>query len=152
MIVTVAVVRMVQVTIYKIVDMIAMRDRFVAATRAMDVSSIMSGAAMVRRAAIWVVVAHLNAMFVHVIGVRMVKMTIVEIVHVVAVPNGDVAAIRSMYVVVVGMMRKIASAHLMGLSSSVLLASVCDSVLDEFEDIGSAITWIAMPSRRRLTR
>ena len=113
MIVTVAVVRMVQVTIYKIVDMIAMRDRFVAATRAMDVSSIMSGAAMVGRAAIWVVVAHLNAMFVHVICVRMVKMAIVEIIHVVAMPNGDVAAIRSMYVVVVGMMRKIASAHLM---------------------------------------
>lgn len=95
----------------EIVDMIAVRDRFVAAARAVDVSSIMSGAAMVGCATVRVLVAHLNAMFVHMTGVRVVKMTIVEIVHMVAMPNRDVAALRSVGVIVIGMMRKIAGGH-----------------------------------------
>ncbi len=79
-IIAVAAVRMVQMTVYEIVDMIAVWNRFVATARTMDVSSIVSGAAMGGRAAIRVLVAHLNAMFVHMICVRMVKMTIVEII------------------------------------------------------------------------
>lgn len=95
----------------EIVDMIAVRDGFVAAAWAMDVSGIMSGAAMVRRTTIRVLVAHLNPMLVDMIGVRMVKMTIVEIVDMVAMPNRDVAALRSVRVIVIGMMGKIAGGH-----------------------------------------
>lgn len=111
-VITVIAVRMVQMAVDEIVDMIDVRDRFVAAARAMDVSSIMPGAAMVGRATIRILVAHLNPMLIHMIGVRMVKMTIVEIVDMVAMPNRDVAALRSVRVIVIGMMRKIAGGHL----------------------------------------
>jgi hypothetical protein len=118
MIITVIAVGMVQMVRHEIVDVVAMRNRFVAAARTMNVSSIMSTAAMVGRATIRVLVAHFNPMFVHVIGVRMVKMAIVEIIHMIPVPDGNVAAAGSMRVVVVGMMRKIASGHFDVLSSS----------------------------------
>jgi hypothetical protein len=72
-----AAVRMVQMTGDDIVDMVAMRDGFMAAARAMNVSSIMSGTAMVGRASIRILVAHFNPMFVYMIRMRMVKMAIV---------------------------------------------------------------------------
>lgn len=109
----------------EIVDMIAVRDRFVAAARTVDVSSVMSGAVMVGRATIRVLVAHLNAMFIDMISVRMVKMTIVEIVHMVAMPNRDVAAMRSVRVIVIGMMRKIAGGHFDVLSFSQWCSPAC---------------------------
>lgn len=110
-------VRMVQTTGDEIIDMIAMRNRFVAAARAMNVSGVMPGVAMVGRATIRIPVAHLNRMFIHMIGMRMVKMSIVEIIHVVAVSDGNVAAAGSMRVVVVGVMRKIAGGHSMSFPS-----------------------------------
>jgi hypothetical protein len=88
MIVTVTAVGMVQMTGDEIVDMVAMWDGFVTAAGSMNVSGIMSGAAMVRRATIRVLVAHFNRMFVHMIGVRMVKMAVVEIIHMITVPDG----------------------------------------------------------------
>lgn len=109
----------------EIVDMVAVRDRFVAAAGTVDVSSIMSGAVMVGRATIRVLVAHLDAMFVHMIRVRMVKMTIMEIVHVVAMPNREVAAVRSVGVIVVGMMRKIAGGHFEVLSLTQWCSPAC---------------------------
>jgi hypothetical protein len=111
MVIAVVAMGMVQVTVDEIVDMIAMRDRFVAAARSMNVSSVMSGAAMVWRATIRVLVAHFNAMFVHMIRARMVKMAIVEIIHMAAVPDSNVAAAGSMHVIVIGVMRKIGSGH-----------------------------------------
>jgi hypothetical protein len=124
-IITVVAVGMVQVTVDEIVHMVAMRDRFVTAARSMNVSSIMSGAAMVGRATIRILVAHFNPMFVHMIGVRMVKMAIVEIIHVVAVPDRKMAAAGSMRVVVVGMMRKIAGGHFDVLSLSQRRSPAC---------------------------
>jgi hypothetical protein len=91
--------------------MVAMWNRFVAAARSMNVRGIMSGAAMVGRASIRILVTHFNSMFIHMIGVRMMKMAIVEIVHVVAVPESDVTAVGSMHVIVIGVMRKIAGGH-----------------------------------------
>lgn len=118
----------------EVVDMIAVRDRFVAAARTVNVSGIMPGAAMVRRATIRVLVAHLNAMFVNMTGVRVVKMTIVEVVHVVAMLNRDVAALRSVRMIVIGMMGKIAGGHFDVLFlGSVVFASVRDGILDELE-------------------
>lgn len=111
MIITVIAVRVVQMAGDEIVDVIAMRNRFVAAAGAMNVSSIMSGAAMVGRATIRVPVAHLNPMLVDMIGMRMVKMAIVKIIDMASMPDGNVAAAGSVRVVVVGMMRKVASGH-----------------------------------------
>ena len=124
----------------EIVDMIAMRNRFVAAARAMNVSSIMSGAAMVGRASIRVLVAHFNPVLVHMIGVRMVKMAVVEIIHMAAVPDGDVAAMRAMHVIVIGVMRKIATGHFEFLSLSQRSSPACAmAFLTSFNTWASAI-------------
>ena len=112
MIITVIAVGMVQTACDQIVDMVAMRNGFVATARSVNVSGIMSAAVMVGRATIRVLVAHLNPMLVDMIGVRMMKMAIVEIIHMVPVPDGNVAATGSMRVAVIGVMRKIASGHL----------------------------------------
>jgi hypothetical protein len=125
MIIAMAAVRMVQMTGDKIVDMVAMRDGFMAAATAMNVSSIMSGAAMVGRATIWILVAYFNPMFVYMIGVRMVKMAIVETIHMAAMPDGNVAAAGPMRVAVVGMMRKIAGGHFDVLSLSQWCSPAC---------------------------
>lgn len=125
MIIAMIAVRMVQMAVDEIIDMIAVWDRFVAAARTMDVGSIVSGAVMVGRATIRILVAHLNPMFIHVTRVRVVKMTIVEVVHVVAMPNRDVAALWSVRVIVVGMMRKIAGGHLEVLSVSQWCSPAC---------------------------
>jgi hypothetical protein len=136
-IITVVAVGMVQVTVDEIIHMVAMRDRFVTAARSMNVSSIMSGAAMVGRATIRIIVAHFNAMFVYMIGVRMVKMAIMEIIHMAAVPDGNVTASGSMRVGVVGVMRKIASGHFDVLFlKSAVFAGMRDGVLDELEHMG----------------
>lgn len=108
---------MVQMTGDEIVDMVAVWNRFVAATRSMNVGAIMPGAAMLWRATIRVLVAHLKSMFVHMVRMRMMKMAIVEIVHMVAVADGNVAAFRPMRMIVVGVMRKIAGSHFDVLSS-----------------------------------
>jgi hypothetical protein len=137
MIIAVITVRMVQMAGDEAVDVVAVWDCFVAATGSMHMSSIMSGAAMVGRATIRVLVTHSNPMLVHMIRMRMVKMAVVEIVHVVAVPDGNVAAAGSMRVVVVGMVRKIASGHFEVLSlKSVVFAGVRDGVLDQLEHMG----------------
>lgn len=109
----------------EVVDMIAVRDRFVAAARTVNVSGIMPGAAMVGRATIRVLVAHLNAMFVNMTSVRVVKMTIVEVVHVVAMLNRDVAALRSVCMIVIGMMGKIAGGHFDVLSLTQWCSPAC---------------------------
>lgn len=120
----------------EIVDVVAMWDGFVAATGAMNVSSVMSGAAVIGSATIWVFVAYVDPMLVHMIRVRMVKMTVVEVIHVVAVPDGNMATTGSMRVGVVGVMRKIASGHLEVLSlKSVVFAGVRDGVLDELDHV-----------------
>jgi hypothetical protein len=124
-IITVAAVGMVQVTVDEIVHMVAMRDRFMAAARAMDVSSIMSRAAMVGRATIRILVAHFNPVFIHMVRVRMVKMTIVEIIHMAAVPDGNMTAIGAMHVIVIGVMRKTATGHFDFLSSSQRSSPAC---------------------------
>jgi hypothetical protein len=111
MIVAVVAVRMVQMPGDEIIDMIPMRNRFVTATGAMNVSRIMSGAAMVGCASIRVLVAHFNPVFVHMVRVRMVKMAIVEIIHMAAVPDGNMTAMGAMHVIVIGVMRKIAAGH-----------------------------------------
>ena len=111
MVITVIAMGMMQMAVDEIVDMIAVRNRFVAAARAMNVSCVMSGTAMVWRASVRILVAHFNPVFIHMIGVRMVKMAVVEIIQMVAVPDGNVAAARSMHVFVIGVMRKIATGH-----------------------------------------
>jgi hypothetical protein len=94
--------RMVQVPIHEIVDMIAMRHGLVSAAGTMDMARLMAGTAVIRRAGVWVRFRHLDHMLVHMVAMRMVQMAIMQIVDMVAVPQGGVAATGAMRVAMVG--------------------------------------------------
>jgi hypothetical protein len=90
-------VRMVQPTVYEIVDMVAMGYRFVSAVwtvrvRAMDFGRALHGICGVDR----------DGVLIHVILVHMMEMAIVQIVHMIVMANRSVSAVRAMLVSVVG--------------------------------------------------
>lgn len=104
-------VRMVQMAFHQIVDMIAMGHRLVSAIGSMDVSRLMAGAAVIRRAGIRIGLRNLDLMLVDVIAMRMVQVPIVKIVDMVAMPQSDMAAPRTMRVCMAVMVSLRTRAH-----------------------------------------
>jgi hypothetical protein len=90
--------RMMQVAVDQIIDMIAMRHRLVTAIRTVLVIARMAAAIMIRRALVGIAGAHVDGVFVEVILMRVMKVAIMEIVHVIAVLYRGVAAARTMLV------------------------------------------------------
>jgi hypothetical protein len=109
MIVTVITIRMMQMTIDKIIDMIAMRHRFVPTTRSMFVADLVTAAIVVGRAALGVFGTDFQDMILdqrranrtH----RVMEMTVVEVIDMVVVFESSVPAVRAMSVTVIGMGR-----------------------------------------------
>jgi hypothetical protein len=126
MIIAMIAVRMMKVSVDKIINVITMRHRLMSASRAMHVPGLVTGAVVIRRASIGIFRAHLDLMLVHVIVVRMMEMAIMDIVAVVAVTNGRVAAAGAMLMVVIRVLREIATAHLWFLPASFDVGQVTD--------------------------
>jgi hypothetical protein len=103
-VVAVIAVRVVQVAIDEIVDMIAVRHGFVPAARAMDVVGSMTGAAMVWRAPVGVHVGDLDHVLIDVAVVHVMKMPIMQVVHVIAMAYGCVAAHGAVQMRVIGVL------------------------------------------------
>ena len=82
-----------QVAIDEVVDVVAMTDSLVAAVRTVDVIRVMAGAAMLRRATLGVLFTDLECVLVAVVLVRVVKFAVMQVVNVIAVDNGGMAAI-----------------------------------------------------------
>jgi hypothetical protein len=89
--------RMMQSAVYKIVDMVTMRHSFMSAVWTVHVRAV-----DVRRALQGIRCADRDQMFINVIPMHVVKMTIVQIVHMAIVANCSVSAVRAMLVSVVG--------------------------------------------------
>lgn len=104
-------VRVMQVSIDEIIDVVAVRDCFVSTARAVHVARLMAGTAVLRRTAIGVAVGYLDDVLVHVIAMGMVQVSIVQVIDVVAVADGGVSAAGAVLVVVMGMLRIGASGH-----------------------------------------
>ena len=83
--------------VHQIVDMIAVRHRFVTAPGAMDMAWFMTSATMVRRTSIWVCRGHLYDMLVDMVAFDMLQMTIVKVVNMATVTYGRVPAIRAVH-------------------------------------------------------
>ncbi|WP_167397969.1 hypothetical protein [Agrobacterium rosae] len=95
----------------QIVDMVTMRHGFMAAIRAVDTAMIVADMVLDRTAAIGVVTTHFDHMFIDMIAMRMMEVSIMQVVNVVAMLDGHVAAAGAVFMVVVIMMWKIAIAH-----------------------------------------
>ncbi len=100
-----------QMSIDEIVDVIPMRHRLMPAPRPVHMSGRMPGALMLRRACIRVRRRNLNGVFIHMAGVHVVQMPVVEIIDVIAMLHSRMPAAGPMLVRVVLVMRKFAVAH-----------------------------------------
>lgn len=96
-------VRMVQMAIDQIVDVVAVRDGLMAATRTVPVRRLMAAAAMLRRAAVGIGGADLHDMLIDAAIMRVVQMAVVQIVDVALVANRNVPAARPVRMLMVGM-------------------------------------------------
>lgn len=108
-----------QVPVDQVVDVIAVGHRLMPAARAVHVVGRVRAAAVVGRAAVRVDVGHLDAMLLdHVALFGMVEVPIVQVVDVILVLNGDVAAVWTMLVAtVVVMIMKVRHKRLIRLES-----------------------------------
>jgi hypothetical protein len=111
MVVAMIAMRMMQVTVDKVVDVIAVWYRFVSTARPVHVACIMSAAIVVRRTLIRVFRADLKFVLVDMIAMRMMQVTIMQVIDMIAVPDSSVSAVRAVLMVVVGMMRFITGTH-----------------------------------------
>jgi len=102
-VVAVVAVRVMQMAVDKVVDVVAVRHRLVAATRTVAMVGVMTAAAMVGRAAVRVALAHGDDMLVDVVLVRMMQVAVMEIVDVAIVAHGEMAAPGTVLMRMVGM-------------------------------------------------
>ena len=109
-------VRVVQASIDQIINMIPVGNSLMAAARAMPMLGLMSRSAMLWIAPIGICRANFNHVFLGAPVVNMLQMTVVEIIDVVLVTNGNMATSRTVH-----MLRLIGGGH----ASSFL--SCCDS-------------------------
>jgi hypothetical protein len=98
--------RMVQPAIYEIVDMVAMRHLFMTAVWTVCVHAV-----DFRRAVHGICGVDRDDVFVHVIGVHMVKMAVVKIIHMAVMANRGVSAFQAMLMGMIGMMLLGAGRH-----------------------------------------
>ncbi len=100
-VVAVLAVRVMEMPVHQIVDVIPVRHGLVTAIRAVDVRGVMPLARVIRGAFRGVRPADLEPVLIHVIPVGMVQVAVVQVVHVVVVLDGHVAAVRAVLVIVV---------------------------------------------------
>jgi hypothetical protein len=90
----------VQVTIDDVVDVVSVRHSLMTAVGAMMMSSLMPAAPMGRSACCRVLLRDTELMFIDMIAVDVVQMPVVQIILMIAVANGLMAAVGAMLVTV----------------------------------------------------
>jgi hypothetical protein len=105
-VVAVIAVRMMEVPVHQIVDMVAMGDRIVPAA-----GTVLVGALYLRSAAGRIGGIDTDDMLVHVIAVHVVHMAVMQIVNVAVMADRGVAAVRAVLMGVVQMVLLVASGH-----------------------------------------
>ena len=100
-VVAVVPVRVMEMTVDEIVDVVAVGHRLVSAAGAVDMALLVTGASVLGGAGGRIPLAHLDHVLVHVVAVGVVEVAVVEIVHMVTVLDGDVAATGAVDVFVV---------------------------------------------------
>jgi len=102
MVVTMISMGVMQMTVDKIVDMVAVRNWLVSATRSVDMAAVVPRAGVARRAAVWVDVRYFQCMlFDGPVSVHVVHMAVVQVIDVIAVLDRGVSAIRAVLVIMV---------------------------------------------------
>jgi hypothetical protein len=103
-VVAVIAVRVMQVAVDQVVDVVPVRHGLVSASRTVHMIGVVPATSVLRRAPVWIGRRYLDGVLVDVIVMHMMQMAIVEIVHVVAVANGCMPARWTVLVGVVGVL------------------------------------------------
>lgn len=103
-VVAVIAVRMVQMTVDQVIDMVAVRHRFVAAAGSVRMSCAVAGTMMLRRAAVRVGGADGDHVLVDMVAMHVVQMAVVQEIDVAFVAHRSVTALRAVLVVVMGVL------------------------------------------------
>jgi hypothetical protein len=103
-IVAVIPVGMMQMAVDQVVNVIAMWHGFVPASWTVHMIRIVPGASVLRCALVWIGRRHFDGVLIDVIAMHVMQVAIVEVVHVVAMANGHMAARRAVLVGVVGVL------------------------------------------------
>jgi hypothetical protein len=111
MIITMIAMRVMQMTLYEIIRMVAVWHGLVAATRSVFVIRIVPAATMVRGAAIGIGGTHCNDMLVNMIVMWVMQVAVVEIIGVAVVANRNVAAALSMSMGMIGVNGMVVRSH-----------------------------------------
>jgi hypothetical protein len=107
-VIAVIAMRMMQMPVHKIVHMITVRNRFMATVRSVDMARLMAPTLVFRRTGIGIRRRYLDHMLIHMITVDMVKMAVMDIVHMTVVLNRRMSATRAVLVRVVFVNRAVA--------------------------------------------
>jgi hypothetical protein len=99
-----SVMRVMQVAFYQVVDMVAMRDSFVAAILAVNVSGVVTGVVMVDRASVGVRCVHFEHVLIDMIPVHMVQVPVMQVIGVPVMIDRFVPAAWSVLVSVASML------------------------------------------------
>ena len=95
-------VRMVEMPVDEVVEMISVGNGFVTTARAMHMVCVVPPACVVRGAASRVRLIHVDRVLIDVVLVGVMEMAVVKVVHVIAMLHGGVAAIGSVLVAMLG--------------------------------------------------
>jgi hypothetical protein len=104
-VIAVIAVRMVQVAIDEIIDVVPMRHGFVTARRAVNVARLMAATVVIRSALVGIFRIDRERMLVDVIAVHVMQMAVVQIVDMIVVLDRRMPTVRAVLMVVVGVMR-----------------------------------------------
>jgi hypothetical protein len=111
MVVAVVAMRMVQMSVDQVVDVIAVWHRLVSAAWTVHMMRVVPAAPVLGRAPIGIGRRHLYRVLIDVIAVHMMQMAVVEVVHMVAMANGRMPAPGTVLVRVVDVLAAGAGAH-----------------------------------------
>jgi hypothetical protein len=100
--------RVMQVAFYQVVDMVAVRHRFMAAIRTMNVPYVVTGAVMVSRANVGVRCAHFEHVLIDMIPVHMVQVPVMQVIDVPVMTDCLMPAVWPVLVSVVSMLLAVA--------------------------------------------
>jgi hypothetical protein len=103
-----AAMRMVQMAIDQIIDMVAMRHGFMPATRPMDMPGGMAGAGVIGRAIGRIGRRRFDPVFIDMVAVQVMEMPVMQIIDMVLVADGGMAAGRAVLMRVLGVMGLVA--------------------------------------------
>lgn len=103
-VVAVVAVRMMQMTVDQVIDVVAVRHRFVPAARPMHMTGAMASAVMLRRAAVRVGCADDDYVLVDMVAMHVMEVAVMQEIDVAFVAHRGVTALRAVLVVVMGVL------------------------------------------------